>query len=224
MIFGMALRPTHPPSTRHNFGYCQLWRDDLADIVEAMRHVAPDLVLETDNYAFDDVGDLVGLRKRTINSFTAESRKLRILLHLSKDESFIYAEDPDPSTRNMILAVSHITQRHRRWVSFRAIRAAPPILMFLSLTAGSAMLVAEGLQPTGSDNGFAPLLFACTAASIMFFAAVKQACRRAAVLATSVYKTELPWLVRNRDSLVANALVSAVFMALAFFWGYMAPK
>lgn len=212
----MPLRPIHPPSTRRSLGLIQVWRDDLAEIVEVMRRVAPDLHLEIDNYELDDVDDLAELEEETINSFTATSRRSRIQLRLSRDGAFIDAEDPDMDIRHMIHAVVHLSQRRRRWVSYQPIRAAPAISMFLSLIAVAVTLTTEYLQTAGVWT----FLIACMVLSATSFAAVKYSCSRTAVMSTRLFSAKAPWLVRNRDNLVANLLVATASLLI----GFVVPK
>jgi hypothetical protein len=219
----MPLRRTQPNTVHRDFGSIRLWRDDLAEIVSIMREGTPSLSLQADAYSLDDIDDLTDLEGNRITAFRAASPEERILLNLGADSAFISADDPDLPTRTLLEEVYRIATRRRRWL--------PPKypVRIISATICVAGLAVLGLSSGILDHAPSWIFWAAAISSLVALPAGLMAeligdSRPKAIISSSTHAEEPPWLERNRDALVTNAIVSLVFLLIGFVVGAVADN
>ncbi len=212
----MPLRPTEPRTVIREFGPIWVWREDLVEIISVMRKVAPDLTLRADNYALDEVNDLDGLSQKTVSTFNATSADSKIRLTLAAKEASISADDPDLPTRGMLEEVHRVATAHRR-VKRRELGLTWGLgagLAILILGIATAPLWGK-LRPTGPLAVMYFAFFVMLTTALLF----GRRPRRLAVVHVQTRAEDPLWISRNRDALVTNAIVSAVFLAVGFVLG-----
>lgn len=228
----MALRRTEPHTVARELGYIRLWRDDLAEIVFVMRQVAPDLTLSTDTYDLDSVDDLAKIGEESIAKFVATSADSRIHFEVGPRRSYIFAVDSDLLTRGMLDEVQRIARRRPRRLVETWNKPALRISSGLILLA-VAIPLAIGFERAGVFTGSGDRLPGWLAWSVVAATAAAAAAGAAsgrsqradlAKISTRLYVEKPPWLVRNRDALVTNAIVSFVFLIIGIVVGYLLPK
>lgn len=212
----MPLRPTEPRTVVREFGPVWVWREDLEEIISVMRQVAPDLVLQADAYNLDEIDDLRALDEQTVNSFKATSRDSRIRLTLGAKEASISADDPDLTTRGMLEEVHRIATRHNRPKYRERFFFAVEFCGFAGFFAA--------IPGIPSAVAVVLLTISIIVVGLGVWGLLSMPPRHRAVIYTRT-RTEAPlWLVRNRDALVTNAIVSAVFLVVGILIGIWLPS
>ncbi|MEV6306619.1 hypothetical protein AB0M02_44985 [Actinoplanes sp. NPDC051861] len=212
----MPLRFTEPRTVIRDFGPTWVWREDLVEIVSVMRQVAPDLTLRADNYSLDEVNDLDGLTARLVSTFAATSGDSRIRLVLSPEEASISADDPDLPTRGMLEEVHRIATRHQR------VKHRERGLVWGLGASAAVVVLSVATLPLWGDFRIAGLVAlmilakAIMVASGLIFGGKP---RRLAVVHVQTRTDDPLWINRNRDALVTNAIVSAVFLLVGIVLG-----
>jgi len=217
----MPLRPTEPLTVVREFGAVWLWREDLAEIISVMRQASPDLILQADSYTLDEIDDLDGLTEPLIRSFKATSADSRIRLTLGPRAASVSADDPDLPTRGMLEEVHRIATRHSRARYRRMTEGIVLAVAWLGLLTWAGIL--------GDDQGAAlPVPFSIYAALTIFGTiiglSVIEPPRRLAIISAKTRHEAPLWLSRNKDALITNAIVSAVFLVIGVLIGYILPK
>jgi hypothetical protein len=213
----VAIERTHKRVVTRNFGPVRFWRDGLNEIVDVIQQVHPVKNLEVDGYRCDRVDDLADLEELRINRFALKSDDEAVTLILDRDTAQISAVEPDLATRGMLSEVERISMRHERVPARQMLLGLLPLAALLGVVLG---LDAFEIFPQG---WFGALLGVLTAVVVML--GLPYLTRRwfrprcMAILYTRT-STEAPtWLQRNRDALITNAIVSAVFLVIGILIG-----
>lgn len=216
---------------RH-LGSLRLWRDDLAEMVDIIREHEQDVSMSIKDWTLDDVDDLAKLPAGVKpDDFVLETKSERIRLTLSTSRAAIEINGTDPATRGVAAEIQRIAStklrpayRHRY-----AIRGT-----FLLMACGGVIGAFTNSESDKSANGEPSVhLTAAGWISLAFFAVgvlgfflvVSNPSSPSGALINIQTKAEAPpWLRRNRDALVTNVIVSAIFLVLGIAVGYLLPR
>jgi hypothetical protein len=192
-----------------------LWRDDLANIVAVVREVHPVDELQADSYRFDSVDDLAQLDELRIDEFRLTTNDGKVRLVLGETSAELVTEDPDLATYGMVGAIVAICKKNRR-----PSRGA----LLIAGTAAGFVLILLGvlLAPHSTGRGsLSPLVWAgvgllCALFLMSLWGFEQGWFDRNALVHTRTRAEAPPWLSRNKDALVTNVVVSAIFFGLGF--------
>jgi hypothetical protein len=187
-------------------------------MVDVIGQVHPVSTMEADEYVCDRVDDLADLERPRIERFALVSDDGLVTLVLDRDSAEISAVEPDLATQGMLGEVERIASKHAR------VTVRPLILPLLPVLAVFAL--AEFLQRKGSPDLIQWIIVGVFAA--IFIATTPMWTRhwvrplRESVLYTGTQAEAPTWLQRNRDGLLTNAIVSAVFLVIGIIIGQVA--
>jgi hypothetical protein len=144
------------------------------------------------------------------------------------------ARKPNPARRHRscpraVKRARHNSYRIKKPGEAASIRhAGPPTIAWyplrprsmINLSYAALALVAAAL-PAGIVKAilFLAILFSLPASVAVYFMP-----RRLAVISSRTRADSPPWLERDRDALVTNAIVSAAFLLIGILIGYLLPK
>jgi hypothetical protein len=214
----MPLRPSEPRTVTREFGPVRLWRDDLAEIVAVMRQVSPELTLETDAYTLDDVDELIDVKEMQVSAFRATSSDGRVRLILGRKDASISADDPDLLTRGMLGEIQRLADRRSRQ------RLRHKVFWWSFALSGFAAFVWSCSLGGGRATSSLVVYLAVLGGGLGIWIHFLDSPRQRAIIKTRTRAEAPPWLIRNRDALVTNAVVSAVFLVIGIVIGLMLPN
>lgn len=211
----VAVQRTKPRRVTRHLGDVRLWRDDLAEILKVIQQVHPVSTLEVDAYTCESVEDLASLEEARISRFVAQSDDHTVVLVFDRKISEISAVEPDLATRGMLSEVEKIAGRGFERRIYAALTLA--FLALISALIVVAWLFGEKLPKEMPRMMGIPLIGVMLV--FAFLVLVVQQRFRRPILYTRTRAEAPTWLHRNRDSLITNAIVSAVFLVIGILIG-----
>lgn len=201
----------------------RLWRDDLEELEGIMREAYPETGVRTDQYELDRIADLAQAKERRINavSFTVE-KKVHLLIRRSGGTLAIL--EPTLADRGLAADLENVTDRCRkfggllspkprlgRWILYLISIAALAILPFWP-TVFWPSFVEESKLDLPPETGWAVIPLLLLFGYLGFRSATN-------VIQTRSRTEAPPWIRRNFDALLTNAIVSAVFLFVGIWLG-----
>lgn len=197
-----------------------LWRDDLAEIVAVIREYESNVTMSITDYELDDVEDLANLQAPRVDNFVLDTESERIRLSLGRNNALLEVHSTDLATRGVAAEIERIAKTKRRLAyRFRVLIVAALVLVAaLGLTVGAF----------APHTALRSALIFCSVLMIVPIILVTSAplyrAPSGAILRTRTRAEAPPWLQRNRDALVTNAIVNAIFLAVGILIGYLLPR
>jgi hypothetical protein len=217
----LARRLIDPVVLKKGLRRARLWRDDLRQIAELIREVDPQCRIRTDRYELDEIDDLSGVEEARIATLRIRGSAGKVDLYLGKLISYISVEEPDHITRGMVAGVEDIVNRQRIHL-IRTRSETTYIITQLSgcIASAAGLVLISFVLPDGSD--FTDWQFDVSVGLILVglltFILVRPP---GMIIYTRTRAEQPPWLKRNWDALVTNAIVSLVFLAIGIILGYL---
>lgn len=247
----MALNRISDTVDARPLGHVRLWLDDLQVIVNSLREASPSVeIIVNDDYLIDDVVDLRQLPSPVVMSFVVRTKdsvddvSSSMTLELSRKRASLTLINPD----NEALGIATNIERRAQSSQRRVYRQRQAIAASISsvILLGLALLLEPFARPAMSSasatltESYIALAWRMAGAGgylCIFWAAVEfirqslaaksgvnSFSKSSAVVFARTKSEAPPWLQRNRDALVTNALVSAFFLIVGIIVGYALPR
>jgi hypothetical protein len=221
----MPLTPLSSFEEARYLGHIRLWLDDLDSMVKIVREAVSDkvVIVVDGHFNADEVEDIARqYESPRLKSFLVRARESGVTLELSKNVAVLRLGKPDLTIRGMATEIERLTRARRRSIyPYRLIFVALGFASFgfgLSLLAGSAL--GDPSVPLSVLLG----LFGGILSVLLFGGFPQLRGGSSAIIIAKAKEDAPPWLQRNKDALVTNAIVSAVFLVVGVAIGYLIPK
>lgn len=168
--------------------------------------------MQADSYRFDSVDELARVDELRIDEFTLVTNDQKVRLRLSASAAELVAEEPDLTTHGMVGAIVAICKKNRR-LSHRPFLFAGVFGGLLMLLLGAAFL------DESPPRALTAVPFVGLGLMLASFGLSFRPPQRMALLSTRTHDEAPTWLSRNKDGLVTNVVVSAIFFALGVVVG-----
>ena len=238
---------------RRSLGRVRFWVDDLGEITRVVRQAvepAKATITVDDDYKADEVTDLANYPSTRMKSFAISAPDAGVELLLSNRRAELTLRNPSMTVLGMATKVEEVANRRKLrttrrlavWIS----AAFLPFCLYLGTSdylsgPGQFWVTREdGTKVVVGDptplNGVSQILYSTPIATLiivvcgtlsillLWHGAKSLFVPDGAILLARTEKDAPPWLRRNMDALVTNAIVSAVFLVLGILIGYVLPK
>jgi len=217
------MRLIEPVTFTEQMQRSRLWRDDLSRIVEIVRSVDSETSIRTDKYILHEIDELRDVEENRIRTLRLSARSGQIRIYLSDARAELSIEEPDHVARGMASEIADVLERRRVLGSIRfrrigAYAAFTVVMTVLWVVAAVPVLFVR----SGLPDRLHPVVLIVVLAVVLIFEF--SARPPGAVMYTHTRAEQPPWFERNRDTLITNAIVSAVFLILGLIIGHMLPK
>jgi hypothetical protein len=224
----MPLKRRGPLVERINFGIVRVYLDDIQEIFSILKEVADEVRIQADDFVATEPQDLLDMSSDTINELTIVATQPSVTVTLSGKTATIEATDADMATLGAVKRIEERMGQRRRplkWLLWN--KEQPPLLVIAAFALGIlslalALTALENTDPNSPppntitfDNEWVIGTWALTLLAVPL--AVIMTARRQAIVIPRFQKDAPPFLRRNRDDIVINAIftVFGAFLGIA---------
>ncbi|MEV4388427.1 hypothetical protein AB0J68_22380 [Micromonospora sp. NPDC049580] len=218
----MAVRELEPRTLNVFLGSMRLWRDDLEQIESVMQEAAAEVFILTDKYQIDKVADLAQLKEPRIKSLHFVAEGGRVQLVIKGSGAYLQVLDPNLQERGMAAEITQIANRCRKFGGVRTMRSSASIavvtgVLSVAAIAMTVVAVAGGVDYARQNDLPSAVAWLAIPSSLATASLGYLYARN--TINTRTRAEAPPWMKRNADALVTNAIVSAIFLFLGIWIG-----
>lgn len=211
----------------YELGHVRLWRDDLSELISIIAEVDSNISMTIPGYHIDHVDDLEQYREDRIESFDLLALDSGLQLQFRGDRAALVVSTPNITLRGVAAEIVRVAETKRR---------GGRKSLFVSAAAFASCLTVAGLlgyvTHANNDNhwqsGEVLSVVVSLLGVVLFYPAIlgvlwSRRSRSSAIMYSRLRREAPPWISRNKDALVTNAIVSVIFLVVGILIGTIWP-
>jgi hypothetical protein len=205
------------------FGPSRLWLDDIVEIDSLLREITEITSIRMDIYQLDSASDLAGAPENRVKSIEWVGAGGDVVLRLHYLScGRLTVVNPDLRSRGLATELQRYMQKRRKWplpFAPNARNVGWLLVWCISVLGSLTLLDVPTTHVADRIRAISPWLLVAWDVALLAVIVLLAIYWRTMNLYTKTHSEAPRWIYRNRDALVTNAVVSAIFLVLGILIG-----